>query len=190
MKTYKELFAKFGAIFKGEKSGKLLIVAGVIGIALIFASSFLPKSGEKTETKKEATIDTQYTALLEKELCRIVSEITGSDNVVVMVTLKSGTQNVYANDIKTDTDMKQEGDESGTTQRKDSAQQNCITVEDDKGNKVALLITSLSPSVQGVAVVCEGGGDEALKEQIENAVKTVLDISARRVFVTGKNIIK
>ena len=172
------------ALFSG-RGGKWLIAAGIAGILLIFLSSLFAGEGKARPTGDgtAALTDQEYRELLEKQVAAMVSDITGSGRVSVMITLRTGTEYVYANDKKSDTDVT--GEESGSLRQKGSTEENYITVEDANGNKVALLVTSYAPTVQGVVVVCEGGGDDATRVRIEEAVKTALGLSSRRVCVTG-----
>ena len=58
-----------------------------------------------------------------------------------------------------------------------------VTVIDGKDGKQALVVTELEPTVKGVVVVCEGGGDIKVVENLTNAVTTALNISSTRVSV-------
>ena len=166
------------------RGGKWLIAVGAAGVLLIFLSSFFT-GGESAQVSDSpaALTDQEYRELLEKQLADMVADITGNDRVSVMITLRTGTEYVYATDKKSDTDIT--GEESGNLRQKGSTEENYITVEDANGNKVALLVTSYAPTVQGVVVVCAGGGEEPVKTRVEEAVKTALGISSRRVCVTG-----
>ena len=177
---------KIKAVLASGKGGKWLVAAGIAGILLIFLSAFFTGGGGETAAKSDAAAaltDQEYRELLEKQVAGMVTGITGSERVSVMITLRTGTEYVYANDKKSDTDVTDA--ESGSLRQKGSTEENYIMVEDANGNKVALLVTSYAPTVQGVVVVCEGGGEDSLRTRIEEAVKTALGISSRKVCVTG-----
>ena len=46
------------------------------------------------------------------------------------------------------------------------------------------LVTEILPTVKGVVIVCAGGDDQAVRERVQSAVTTALNITARRVCVT------
>ena len=48
---------------------------------------------------------------------------------------------------------------------------------------VGLLITRIQPTVKGVAVVCDGGGNAAVQQRVMQVVTTAFHISERRVCV-------
>ena len=177
-------------LLKGDKAIKALFIVGILGIALIFLSTF---TGKKPKEAAESKADGAYTSeayceMLEKKLGSIVTDITGSENARVFVTLESGAEYVYANEVKQGTDKveDQKGEDSKKVQQKDSTEQNYILVEGEDGRKTALLVTELAPKVQGVTVVCDKGNQEAVAEKITDAITTALHITSRRVCVTGR----
>lgn len=183
----KKLFEKHLA---GGKGTRLLIIVGFIGILLIFLSSVIPAG--KTDKNQENTYaeysSDEYAAMLENRLSSIVSEITGSERVSVMVTIESGVEHVYANQLKQSADLTEDDTGGGSLKKKnDTTEESYIMVEDENGNKTALLLTSLSPTVKGVVIVCDGCNDTAVAEKVKGSVKTVLNISGSRVSVVGRN---
>lgn len=178
-------------LFKGEKAVKLLFIVGILGIALIFLSTLTDGKPERTaEASSQSGADGSeaYCAMLEQKLGAIVADITASDNVRVFVTLESGAEYVYANEVKQGTDTVEDtkGGDSKKVQQKDSTEQNYILVEGEDGRKTALLVTELAPKVQGVTVVCDKGNQPAVAEQVTEAITTALHITSRRVCVTGR----
>lgn len=49
-----------------------------------------------------------------------------------------------------------------------------------------MLITQLEPKVQGVVVVCDGGGSASVVERIINAVTVAVDIPSNKVSVAKR----
>lgn len=58
-----------------------------------------------------------------------------------------------------------------------------VLIETD-GNEGGMIIKLIQPKIRGVAVVCEGGGSDAVRQEITQAITAVLDISASRVYIT------
>ena len=90
----------------------------------------------------------------------------------VMVTLESGTRTVYAADTAS----------SAGADGSASYSEHYLTVDTDSG-PVGLLLTRIQPTVKGVAVVCDGGGDAAVQQRVVQVVSTAFHISERRVCV-------
>lgn len=176
-----ELNFKF---LKSLKSPKALVIAGLVGIALIFISSLFGSGSdsEKNESKVGFSAE-EYCLELETDIKKLVSEITGSKNVSVVVTLENSVSYSYA-DIKEEVSSDKKGDTSATdTELKESY----ITVKTADGGEQALLITENMPEIRGVAIVCEGGDSELINEKILNTVTAALNITKKRVYICGRN---
>ncbi len=167
------------------RSPKILIIGGVLGILLIFLSSFSGKesSSQKAKTQNGALSVEQYRKQLEEDICDMVKDITGSRKVTVVVTLESGIRYSYA-DTKEETasDKTEKEVKSSDTELKESY----ITVKTGDGGEQALLITEQMPEIRGVAIVCEGGDNEFINEKIENTVTAALNITSKRVYICGR----
>lgn len=176
------------SLTRGGKGTRWLLILGAVGIGLIFLSSVLPSKPTESQPAQYSEYSSEeYTAMLESRLCEIVTQITGSKDVSVMITLESGVERVYANQIKQSADLTEDETGEGSLKKQnDTTEESYIMVEDENGNKTALLLTSLSPTVGGVVIVCDGGDDPALQETVRESVKTVLNISGGRVCVVGR----
>jgi len=164
-------------LLENEKYRKIVIFAGIAGIALIFISSFVP-SGKKTETAKTTQEITaqEYETQLENNLTEIISQIQGAGNAKVMITLEQTEENVYATEDKKSGQTAKDGSE-------ESSEKTYLLVKNDDGSESALALTQIQPVVKGVVVVCDGGGDPEIQQNIINAVTTALHVTSVRVCV-------
>lgn len=172
---------------KNGNCRKVILGAGIIGIALIFLSSFFSGS-EKTEPKatKSGNVYTaeEYEAHLEKNLTALITKIQGVGNANVMVTLEQTKQSVYAKEEKNSGQTtKDQSDGSTRDETNQSNETNYILVKGSDGSEQALAVTEIQPVVKGVVVVCDGGGNPAVQQSVTEAVTTALDISSVRVCV-------
>ena len=176
----KHFFEKLKSVFTSDKKLAVLCAVGVLGVVLLILSEFIP-SGEKKAEKKESVTAAQsqetYAEDIEKRLTEIVSSIDGAR---VMVTLESGAEQVYARNEKIKSDTS-----GGTALEKEnfSDEKEYVLIETD-GNEGGMIIKLIQPKIRGVAVVCEGGGSDAVRQEITQAITAVLDISASRVYIT------
>lgn len=163
--------------FAKLKSGKALFIIGVIGILLIFASSFI--SGEdKPSVKSEEVFDaTHYAAQLEKSVKKTVQSITGTRDVTVFITLEGGPRYTYGQDSK------QKNEDSEKENNRES-ELSYIIVTDSDGNEKALSVYETYPEVRGVTVVYSGSA--AHTEKIESAVTAALGITSKRISIINK----
>ena len=98
-----------------------------------------------------------------------------------MVTLENGTEQVYAQNEKSSSDNTSNTDE---TQSDFSFEKEYVLIESNSYGEDGLVIKLIQPKIRGVAVVCEGGGSDIIRQEISETVTAVLDISASRVYVT------
>ena len=182
---------KVKKFFAGDKKVRVIAVLGIAGILLILLSEFLPggKSQESDgNTAVSVETDTAVKAQqLEQKLRSIVECIEGVGQADVMVTLQNGVEYIYAQEEKTNTDTVEDATaQTGSkVQQKNSSEQSYILIE-SSGEKRPVLITQLEPRVQGVVVVCDGGGNAAVVEQIIDAVTVAVDIPSTKVSVAKR----
>ncbi|MDO4608695.1 MAG: hypothetical protein Q4B40_05845 [Clostridia bacterium] len=166
------------------KNPKWLIIIGLGGIALIFLSSLF--TGAKAQEDKEKIKSTytaeQYCNDLEKDIRDIVIGITGDKNPTVVVTLESGIRYSYASADEIDTSS---STGSSNDQSSESKKQSYITVKTSDGGEQALVVAEIMPEVRGVAIICNGGSQEPVAEKIKNAVMSALNITSKRVYISG-----
>lgn len=181
--SIKKLIEKISA--KTKLSKKLLLAVSLLltGIAALLLSELTADSknvsAQTTVTSQTADTD-EYAANLERRLTAIISSIEGAGSTKVMVTLESGSEDIYLHDY----DYGENVDPSGknSLERKDEY----VIVDGDSGEQ-GIVVRIAEPKVRGVAVVCEGGGSEVVREQIIGAVTALLDISSARVSVAKMN---
>lgn len=171
---------------KGDKKLKWIIIAGFAVIALIAVSGFLPKESsaptEETAAAEASSLtNEEYERRYQTLVKELVQEIAGVGRAEVAVTLQTGVEYVYVKEESKSAD-RQDADSNRITER-NTLEQKPMLVEDDNGNRKALLRTTLEPTVRGVVVVCEGGGDPLVIEQVTMVVKTALGIGANQVCV-------
>lgn len=173
-----------------SKSG-FLIAVGIVGLLLILVSSFDltgVETDEKAQPTEAVTADAsmQYTESVEKKLEELISDMLGKTSVRVMVTLESGKEYVYADEIKTDADITR--DQSALkTQQSDKNQKSYIVIKDADGNEKPLVITEKMPTVRGVVVVCEDGETPAVASAVRLAVKSALSVDEDKICVIGRH---
>lgn len=166
------------------RSPKILVIAGVLGIILIAFSSFLGGSEENdAETVKTEITPQEYCSMLEDDICKIVTDITGSKKVTAVVTLESGMRYSYAD---TKEEISSDKTEKETKSSDSELKEGYITVKTADGGEQALLITTEMPEIRGVAIVCEGGDSEIINEKILNTVTAALNITSKRVYICGR----
>lgn len=171
-----KFLSDFKEKLKSEKKLFILVALGLLGILLIFGSEFI-KSPVKTETQQQET-DTQsdYCDTLEEKLKAVLSKTEGTGRVEVMITLQSSDEKIYATDEKTN----YKSSDSVTERTYDEQYVLSDNNSDDDGG---IVLKTNAPEIKGVIVVCDGGDNSAVANQITNAVCASLGIQSNCVSV-------
>ncbi|MBQ7756528.1 MAG: stage III sporulation protein AG [Oscillospiraceae bacterium] len=170
----KEIESKFKAFIDKDNRLKILFIIGIIGILLIFLSSFFEDEKTKETSVSQSSIDTntdEFIENTEKELVNLLKDISGVGEVKVMVSVSGTTELEYAQELTKDND-----------EQSNSYKNQYVFIENN-GEKEALVKKINKPQISGVCVVCRGGEDVKVIEKVTRAVATVLDISSTSICV-------
>lgn len=185
-KEPESLKEKLFRYIQDEKYKRIILIAGIVGIALIFLSSFIPKTSTSSSEKNTASITVNMTAYkqeLEQSLADIVSSIDGAGTTRVMLTMDTSAELVYATDSKDSQQISNENNGDAEQESSDT-QLNYITVRLSDGTEQTVLLKEIQPKIRGVLVVCTGGENTVVYQRVLEAVTKALDISSARVCVT------
>ena len=185
--SLKSVFDKIKTKFQSMGKLKIVFILGVIGISLIILSEF--SSNVKTDDpgNLESILSSDQIEKDEKKLCNILKSIDGVGNVEVMITYESGEEYVFATEDKKTSEKTSDEDSSrNKTQHKSDTESSIIIYDTDSGKK-ALIKKTLLPKVQGVVVICDGGNDIYIKEQIYDVVKTALNVNLNQICICQYN---
>ncbi len=142
-----------GKYLKNLKGKWLFLLLALLGVLLLL---FGGAAG--TERGSENAGDTAradaYRASLEKDLTALCSRVSGVGKLSLMLTLESGETAVYG-----------EAGESTLSRGQEK------------------LLTHEYPRVRGVAVVCEGGNDPAVRQELTALLCAALGIGSHRVYI-------
>jgi len=142
-------------------------------------------AGSSNRTENTAQNDmAEYTSYLEEKLEEVLREIEGVGKVRVMLTLSDKGEAIVEKDTK---DVSNSVKETGTNgESKDTfereIQSETIRVEDETGTYPYVAKTVL-PTIEGILVVAEGGGNAGVAAQISKAVLALFPIEAHKIIV-------
>lgn len=169
----------------GDKKIRLIVGLGLLGMACILASSFLPSQKQQAERTEAAFSEEAYTRALEKRLRELIEAVEGVGRAEVLVTLVSSQQTVYATERKEQSDALEDisGEGKRRTQHSQQTQQSYLLVDQGSGRRQALVETQLAPEIKGVVVVCRGADSKLVHARVTDVVTTALGIGANKVCV-------
>ena len=90
-------------LFDNDKMRRIIIIAGIAGIALIFLSNYID-IGNSTDKKAEEEFSvTTYSTQIENDLQSVISQIEGAGKTEVLLTMENSVEYVYLDDSTTKT---------------------------------------------------------------------------------------
>lgn len=152
---------------------KYVLLIAALGVLLLL----WPGSGQEVQTNTAAPPDTSDTGELEQSMEDILSKIRGVGRVDVMLTVHSGSELVLASDSSLRY--------SGATQAPDDYDRSTevVTVTGGGGGQDVVVTQQKSPQYRGALVVCEGGGNDAVRLQVMEAVSALTGLGSDRIAV-------
>ena len=142
-----------------KSTGILLLIAGVLFGGILLLSDF----NSPTEMSPSPTVtqdNEDYVEKLETRLEELINKISGVSDTQVLITLKSGSEYVYASD---------------STEKNEKH----VIVEDG-----LVCVKEYMPAIEGVAVVCNGGNSPAVRAKITEMLRSVLGIYSTHIYIT------
>ena len=171
----------------------LMVIAVPAGKTKEHASSASDgNTGKTVRGTSDGTDEEAYTTYLEDRLSRILSQIEGTGEVKVMITLKSSAEKVLDKDTESDQETVMEEDSQGGTRQssKASKKENTVYASDSdsttQGSGSPYVSKELSPEIEGVVVIADGGGNAVVKENISSAVQALFDIEPHKIRIMKK----
>ena len=152
---------------------KYVLLVAALGAALLLWPTAAGTAAENAQAAEE----TKPASLRETEeaMERILGKISGVGQVDVMLTLQSGRALVLAED----TTLRY----SGSAQAPSDYQRSAETVTSPSG---VVVTQERCPQYRGALVVCDGGGNDAVRLQVVSAVSSLTGLGADRVTVVKR----
>jgi len=153
----------------------IVILAGVLLLAIQSRETAPPESVPSAGAE-DAPSDAESLSAFEAELEDILGKIEGVGEVRVMLTLRVGTERLYAQD----TDLTR--DASGefiSDQRSET-----VLFSVSSGGQQALLLREDPPRYRGALVVCQGGNSAKVQMTVVQAVSALTGLGSDKIQVT------
>lgn len=149
-------------ISDNPKSKKAIILIGTGLIIAILMLLWGGNSGDRNNVpSNESEISlNNYVKYQEEKLEKLISEIQGVSDPKVMITLRSGNEYVYASDSSEKSEKH-------------------VVVDD-----ALVCVKENLPEIEGIAVVCKGGNNDTVKEQITELLCSLFGLYSNHVYVT------
>ena len=199
-KKWKEWIAGIRSGDKLPKKNQLLILllSGILLLVIVFP---VPDSGagdsaagsagslSADSTAADAAADTsgtgEYEAYLEEKTAQTLRQVSGVGEVTVMITLKSGGQKIIEKDQSNTVQTTEEEDSSGGTRAVEdqSSDKTSIYTQGADGSSAPYVSKELSPEIEGVVVIADGGDDAVVIQNITEAVQELFGVEAHKIKI-------
>jgi len=126
----------------------------------------------------------EYVAGLEEKLEAVLGEMEGVGKVRVMITLSDYGEQIVEKDTVDKTNLVNETDSNGGSRNtfEREVQSETVQVENDSGT-YPYIGKEILPTVEGIVVVAEGGGNATVVSQISKAAMALFPIEAHKIIV-------
>ena len=161
-----------------EQKGNLKIllptIAAIVGIGLLLIGNFVGKDDE-TEDEIPRANDPSYmdanefAISVEEKIINICKEVDGAGHVRAAVTLGGGYRAIYA----------------ANSQSSSNSYRNETVLTGNGSNKKAILIGYENPEIVGIGIVCSGGNEPSVRQNIISLVSAAFNVSTNRIYVAG-----
>ena len=153
------------------KKDKWLIIL-LVGLLLVVIA--MPVS----DIKSDQTRDEQQMQKVENALAKV----EGVGNVKVMITLASSSEKVVEKDQEMTSEV-QEGENGG----KNTSSSETAVYANGNGEETPYVKQELSPRIEGVLVIAEGGDNAVVIENITEAVQALFGVDTHKIKVMKHN---
>lgn len=177
---------------KGEKlprKSQLLILL-LVGILLMVIVLPVPDGGEGSEeennqTDVKITDAGDYEAYLEEKTARTLQCVEGVGKAEVMITLKSSSQKVIEKDQQSSSQTTEEEDSEGGTRTLNdiSSDKTSIYEQNSDGSQSPYVSKELTPEIEGVVVIADGGDNAVVVQNITEAVQALFGVEAHKIKI-------
>ena len=100
---YNKNIENFKSLFSSENPRKIIVMVGLIGIAILFISSYVDFGSSSNNVKEGEFSVKTYSTEIEKDLQTVISQIEGAGETKVLLTMENSVEYVYLDDSTTKT---------------------------------------------------------------------------------------
>ena len=166
-----------------------LLIGALIGILLLVIAIPVPKiEKEAVLGTEEPVLESALEQTTEEQLKSILQKISGVGRVEVLITYEDHGRVVVEKDKSLSEELVQEADANGGKRTTTTSGNDVKTVYDSK--EEPYVVQEFSPAVKGILVVAEGGGNGAVKKQIQETIQALFGLDAHKISIMKMEVLK
>lgn len=144
-------------------------------------------SDEESETQqiKNSISEDNQEKEIEKKMETVFSQVDGAGKVEVMVTLDSDGENIVEKDTPQTRESTSESDSTGGTRTilNLSETESTVYSTNDSGGQIPYVSKTIKPSIRGVVIVAQGGGNAVVAKNLTEAAEALFQIESHKIKV-------
>lgn len=155
-----------------DSTGKLrlilILAGGILGVILLLLANgkLIGKEDEPIDNGTEPSAQqelVEYQAYLEERIRGLCESVDGVSEVVVAVTLSGNFEEIYATESV-------DGNEE-------------YVIIGSGANASALYLSRKAPEIAGIGIVCHGGGNANIRQELTSLISAAFHIPSNRIYV-------
>lgn len=168
-----------------------LLTAFLVGVLLLVIAWPTPQEEQDVEGESETGRtsnkyeEEQYQEYLERRVASALEQVEGVGKTEVVITLKSTAEKVVEKDSSSNSQMIDETDSAGGTRSsQESVSENSSVYEQNAdGTQSPYVSKELTPEIEGVLVVAEGGDNAVVIRDITEAIQALFGVEAHKIKI-------
>lgn len=189
-----ELFSKFSVRKLKKDQLLILLLSGILLVVIALPAGGTEENANVAEDSGQkdlsaADSQTEYIRYLEQKLSDTLSQIEGAGEVTVMVTLRSSAEKVVEKDQTSDRETVTESDSQGGTRttEQENQEESTVYIQGEGQNQQPYVSIELSPRIEGVVVVAQGGDQAVVRKNITEAVEALFGVESHKIRIMKKH---
>ncbi|WP_461810206.1 OapA N-terminal domain-containing protein [Faecalimonas sp.] len=166
----------------------IVLLVGILLMVIAIPSEKKEDRGEPVEKVSEKTAISSYTTKMEKKLEKVLGQVVGVGKTRVMITLKSTAEKVIEKDDENTNQSIEEEDAQGGKRRTEERNKKEITIYEGRNEEQKPYVKKeMTPEIEGVIVIAEGGGNPTIVKNITEAVLALFDVDTHKIKIMKMN---
>lgn len=140
---------------------------------------------QKENAINEANELNVYTQHLEEKLEKVLTAMDGVGSVKVMITVNASGEEIIEKDIPNSKSSTSEADADGGSRsiNQYEGKESTVYLTDSNGNQVPYVVKRIEPSIEGIMVVAQGGGNAVVNKNITDVIQALFGVEAHKIVV-------
>lgn len=164
----------------------IMLLAGILLVVIALPAKEKGKGGDEVSVSgtDESAGTAGYEEAMERKLSRMLENVSGVGKNEVMITLKSTSEKIIEKDKENTSQSVDEADSAGGTRTTaDNSSAETTIYKGTNENQTPYVKKEMTPEIEGVIVIAEGGGDPTTIKNITEAVQALFNVDTHKIKI-------